>query len=331
MKIVIPTAGYGTRLRPHTWSKPKPLVTVAGKPVLGHVLDMFTQLPSIDEIIFIVGYLGEQIRSYAGEAYPQYQCRYVEQNELIGQSHAIWLARQGLTGPMIMAFVDTLIETDLSNLHAEDTEAVAWVKEVPDPRRFGVAEVGEKGWVRQLIEKPQDMSINLAVVGFYYFKAAEKLIEAIEEQMQRQTQLKGEYFLADAINIMLEDGLKMSVRPVDVWNDCGKPDALLDTNRYLLEHSRDNSQEASERKGVVIVPPVFIDPTAEVQESVIGPHVSIGSGCVIQHSLIQDSIIDNDSHIIDASLTKSLIGRETRVIGQQRSLNIGDSSEISHV
>jgi glucose-1-phosphate thymidylyltransferase len=123
----------------------------------------------------------------------------------------------------------------------------------------------------------------------------------------------------------------MSVRPVDVWNDCGKPDALLDTNRYLLEHSRDNSQEASERKGVVIVPPVFIDPTAEVQESVIGPHVSIGSGCVIQHSLIQDSIIDNDSHIIDASLTKSLIGRETRVIGQQRSLNIGDSSEISHV
>jgi len=331
MKIVIPTAGYGTRLRPHTWSKPKPLVTVAGKPVLGHVLDMFTQLPSVDEIIFIVGYLGEQIKAYVGEAYPRYQCRYVEQKELIGQSHAIWLARQGLTGPMIMAFVDTLIETDLSNLHADDAEAMAWVKEVPDPRRFGVAEVGEKGWVRRLIEKPQDMSNNLAVVGFYYFKFAEKLIQAIEEQMERQTQLKGEYFLADAINIMLEDGLKMRVRPVDVWNDCGKPDALLETNRYLLEHSRDNSQKASKRKGVVIVPPVFIDPTAEVQGSVIGPHVSIGSGCVIQHSLIQDSIIDNDSHIIDASLIKSLIGRETRVIGQQRSLNIGDSSEISHV
>jgi glucose-1-phosphate thymidylyltransferase len=330
MKIVIPTAGYGTRLRPHTWSKPKPLVTVAGKPVLGHVLDMFEQLPMIDEIIFIVGYLGEQIQAYVKNAYPQYQCRYVEQKELIGQSHAIWLARDGLTGPMLMAFVDTLIETDLTSLHKEEAEALAWVKEVPDPRRFGVAELGKDGWVRQLIEKPQEMDNNLAVVGFYYFKESEKLIEAIEEQMERQTQLKGEYFLADAINIMLEDGLKMHVRSVDVWNDCGKPDALLETNKYLLSHSRDNSQEASERKGVVIVPPVYIDPTAEVSMSIIGPHVSIGSGCVIQHSLIQDTIIDNDSHIIDASLINSLIGREARVIGQQRSLNIGDSSEINH-
>jgi glucose-1-phosphate thymidylyltransferase len=331
MRIVIPTAGYGTRLRPHTWSKPKPLVTVAGKPVLGHVLDMFAELPLVDEIIFIVGYLGDQIEAYVAEAYPQYQCRYVEQEELIGQSHAIWLARQGLTGPMVMAFVDTLIETDLSNLNAEGAEAIAWVKEVPDPRRFGVAEVGENGWVRQLIEKPQDMSNNLAVVGFYYFKEAEKLIEAIEIQMERQAQLKGEYFLADAINIMLEDGLKMRIRPVDVWNDCGKPDALLETNRYLLENNRDNSRDAASRKDIVVVPPVFIDPTAKIHQSVIGPHVSIGSGCVIQHSLIRESIIDNDSHIIDASLKQSLVGRETRVVGQQRSLNIGDSSEVSHV
>ncbi len=331
MKIVIPTAGYGTRLRPHTWSKPKPLVTVAGKPVLGHVLDMFADLPVIDEIVFIVGYLGEQIEAYAEEAYPQYKCRYVLQEELIGQSHAIWLARDGLSGPMLMVFVDTLIEADLSNIQDDDVEAIGWVKEVPDPRRFGVAEVSENGWVRQLIEKPQEMINNLAVVGFYYFKEAERLIEAIEEQMERQTQLKGEYFLVDAINIMLEDGLKMKVRAVDVWNDCGKPDALLETNRYLLDHSRDNTQDASVRKDVVIVPPVFIDPTAKVQASVVGPYVSIGSGCVIQHSFIQDSIIDNNSHIIDVSLNQSLIGREARVTGQQRSLNIGDSTEISHV
>jgi glucose-1-phosphate thymidylyltransferase len=331
MKIVIPTAGYGTRLRPHTWSKPKPLITVAGKSVLGHVLDMFAQIPVIDEIVFIVGYLGEQIEAFVEDAYPQYKCRYVFQEEMIGQSHAIWLARQGLTGPMVMAFVDTLIETDLSNLPAEDAEAIAWVKEVPDPRRFGVAELGDNGWVRQLIEKPQDMSNNLAVVGFYYFKEAERLVQAIEEQMHREQQLKGEYFLADAINIMLEDGLKMSVRTVEVWNDCGKPDALLETNRYLLNHGRDNSRAASKRKGIVIVPPVYIDPSVSIKESVIGPHVSIGPGCVIQHSLIQDSIIDDHSQIIDASLIQSLIGREARVIGQQRSLNIGDSSEIIHV
>jgi glucose-1-phosphate thymidylyltransferase len=331
MRIVIPTAGYGTRLRPHTWSKPKPLVTVAGKPVLGHVLDMFADLPIVDEIVFIVGYLGEQIEAYVEEAYPQYRTRYVEQKELIGQSHAIWLAREGLTGPMIMAFVDTLIEVDLSTIPDEEADAIAWVKEVPDPRRFGVAEVGPDGWVLQLIEKPQDMSNNLAIVGFYYFKKAQDLIQAIEEQMERQTQLKGEYFLADAINIMLESGMKMNVRSVEVWNDCGKSDAMLETNRYLLDHGRDNSEKSAERLDVVIIPPVYIDPSAKVEQSVIGPHVSIGSGCVIQRSLIRDSIIDTDSHISDASLTQSLIGREARVVGQQRSLNIGDSSEISHV
>ena len=149
--------------------------------------------------------------------------------------------------------------------------------------------------------------------------------------MARKTQLKGEYFLADAINIMLENGLKMNVRTVEVWNDCGKPDAMLDTNRYLLEHGRDNTEEASKREGVAIVPPVSVDPSANIEGSVIGPHVSIGSGCVIQHSLIRDSIIDNNSHIVDASLSQSLIGRDARVIGQHQSLNIGDSSEINHV
>jgi glucose-1-phosphate thymidylyltransferase len=330
MKVVIPTAGYGTRLRPHTWSKPKPLVTVAGKPVLGHVLDMFKQLPVIDEVIFIVGYLGELIEEYVNRAYPQFKARYVEQKELIGQSHAIWLARQGLSGPMVMGFVDTLIETDLSILPSEDAEAIGWVKEVPDPRRFGVAEVGEDGWVRRLIEKPRDHSNNLAVVGFYYFKEAQSLIAAIEEQMSRKKQLKGEFFIADAINIMLEKGLKMRVRPVEVWNDCGKPDALLETNRYLLNHGRDNSKEIGIREGVVIVPPVFIDPSAQVDQSVIGPHVSIGPGCLIKRSLVQDSIIDRDSHIIDSSLNQSLIGSEAHVVGRQFSLNIGDSSEITY-
>jgi len=331
MKIVIPTAGFGTRLRPHTWSRPKPLVTVAGKPVLAHVLDTFSQLPVIDEIIFIVGYLGEQIEAYVQDAYPHFKTRYVEQKELIGQSHAIWLAREGLKGPMLIAFVDTLIETDLSSLPDEEAEAVIWVKEVPDPRRFGVAEVGADGWVRKLIEKPDDMSNNLAVVGFYYFNKAEKLMDAIEEQMHRQTQLKGEYFIADAFNIMLETGLKMRVQPVEVWNDCGKPDAVLETNRYLLDHGHDNSPEFAELEGVAIVAPVYIDPGATVEQSVIGPYVSIGPGCMIQRSLIQDSIIDADSQVINSSLNQSLIGRGARVTGQGQILNIGDSSEISHL
>jgi len=170
MKVVIPTAGFGTRLRPHTWSKPKPLVSVAGKPVLGHVIDLFSDLPNIDEVIFIVGYLGEQIEAYIRETYPHLKTRFVEQKQLIGQSHAIWLAREGLAGPMLMAFVDTIIETDLRQLANEPAQAVAWVKEVPDPRRFGVADVSSDGWVKNLVEKPDDMRNNLAVVGFYYFR-----------------------------------------------------------------------------------------------------------------------------------------------------------------
>ena len=328
MRVVIPMAGYGTRLRPHTWSKPKPLLTVAGKPVLGHVLDTFSHLPWIDEVVFIVGYLGDQIEAYVSLAYPHLKSRYVEQREMIGQSHAIWLARETLRGPMLMVFVDTLIEADLSRLAQESSQAVAYVREVPDPRRFGVAQVGRDGKVHRLVEKPEDMSNNLAVVGLYYFREAAELLSAIEEQMARGTQLKGEFYLADAINVMLERGLQMRVEPVDVWMDCGKPEALLETNRYLLDHGRDNSAEASHRPGVGIVPPVYIDPSAEVHHSVIGPHVTIGAGCVVEGSVLKDSIIDAGSNIIDTTLAASLIGRDARVVGRYRSLSVGDSSEV---
>jgi glucose-1-phosphate thymidylyltransferase len=328
MKIVIPMAGYGTRLRPHTWSKPKPLITVAGKPVLGHVLDMFESIPDIDEVIFIVGYLGDQVETYVRETYPHLNARYIVQEEMLGQSHAIWLAREGLHGPMLMVFVDTLIETDLSFLVDERAEAVTWVKEVPDPRRFGVAKIGKDNQVQRLIEKPSDMSINLALVGFYYFKHAEALIEAIEQQMAQKNHLKGEYYLADAINIMLEGGLTMRVETVDVWQDCGKPESLLETNRYLLDHGRDNSTEAAGREDVVVIPPVYIDRTADIRSSIIGPYVTIGAHCVIERSSIRDSIVDTRSHITNTILSQSLIGRAATVTGSERTLNVGDTSEV---
>ena len=328
MKIVIPMGGYGTRLRPHTWSKPKPLVTVAGKPLLGHVLDMFQSLSSIDEVVFIVGYLGDQVQDFVTRSYPGLRARYVEQTERLGQSHAVWLARDGLTGPMVLVFVDTLIEADLRGLNTGQAEALAWVKAVPDPRRFGVAEVGPDGMVTRLVEKPKDMGNNLAVVGCYYLQQAEKLIAAISTQMEQKRMLQGEYFIADAFNIMLQQGLKMSVRPVEVWHDCGKPEALLETNRYLLEHGRDNSSLVAKRPGVVVVPPVFVDPSAVIAEAVIGPHVSIGAECEVRRSIVQNSIIDGGSQIIDTALSASLIGRDARVVGRYRSLNVGDSSEI---
>jgi glucose-1-phosphate thymidylyltransferase len=328
MKIVIPTAGYGKRLRPLTLSRPKPLLTVADKPVLGHVLDMFAPLPSIDEVVFIVGHLGDQIERYVAQSHSSMPARFVEQTELIGQSHAIWLAREGLEGPMLMAFVDTLIESDLSFLEGESAEAVAWVREVPDPRRFGVACVGEGGWISQLIEKPQDMSENLAVIGFYYFQDAARLIAAIEEQMRRKIQLKGEFFLVDAINLMLDEGLKMRVQHVDAWNDCGTPPAMLETNRYLLENGRDNSDLAAKRENVEVIPPVFIAPSAEIRNSAIGPHVSIGPRCEIENATIRNTIIEEGSQVMDSTLSDSLLGRDVRVVGSHHEVIVGDGSQL---
>jgi glucose-1-phosphate thymidylyltransferase len=191
-----------------------------------------------------------------------------------------------------------------------------------------VAEVGSDGWVKQLIEKPEDTSNNLAVIGFYYFQSSEALLEAIEEQMARDIQLKGEYFLVDAINIMLEHGLRMRVEPIKIWHDSGTPEAVLEANRYVLETLRSNSEEAAAREGVEINPPVYIDPSAEITQSVIGPHASIGADCVIERSVVKDSIIDVGSHITDSNLSTSLIGRHVRVAGCDLALNLGDFSVV---
>jgi len=325
MKLVLPMAGYGTRLRPHTWSRPKPLISVAGKPVLAHFLDSLASLADFDEAVLIVGYLGDQVQEYVGTHYPKLNARFVVQPELSGQSHAIWLAREGLQGPALLGFVDTWIETDFSGLGAE---AIAWVKEVEDPRRFGLAELGPDGWVRRLIEKPQDPQSNLAVVGFYYFPEVETLLDAIERQLAAGEMLKGEFFLADAINLLLDAGVRVRAQPVEVWQDFGTPEAVLAANRYLLKHGRANLPDVSVEAGSRLEPPVYLDPSARISQSVIGPYASIGPGCVIESSEIRDSIVEADTHITDSTLSASLIGRAAKVTGVVGSLSIGDSSEI---
>jgi glucose-1-phosphate thymidylyltransferase len=330
LKIVIPMAGLGTRLRPHTWSKPKQLVSVAGKAVLGHVLDMLLSLPDPQniELINIVGYLGEQIEAYMNENYAHLRSHYVVQENPRGQSHALYLAREYLHGPMLVIFADTLVETNLSFLANETAGAVAWVKEVADPRRFGVAEVGPDGWVRRLIEKPKDMENNLAVVGFYYFAHAEAVIDAIEEQMRRDIQLKGEYFLADAVNIMIERGLKMRTERVEVWLDAGTPETLLETNHFLLCNGQEKEISSRQENNSVFIPPVFIHPTAQIHESVIGPYASIGAGCIVQHSIIQNSILEDEAQVEGAILADSLIGRKAQITRRPGVINAGDSTEL---
>lgn len=331
MKIVIPMAGLGTRLRPHTWSKPKQLISVAGKAVLDHVLDTLSTLPNSEnvELINIVGYLGEQIETHIKGRFPHLKTRYIVQDNPRGQSHAIYLARDYLTGPMMVVFADTLIETDLSFLANEMAEAVVWVKPVPDPRRFGVVQLGDDGYATRLVEKPQSMENNLAVVGFYYFAMAEELIAAIEEQMARQLQLKGEFYLVDAINIMLEGGLRLRTEKVDVWMDAGTPEALLETNRYLLENGRSNSAEAMQREGAVVIPPVFIHPTATVVNSVVGPYVSLGAGCCVESSILRNSILEDDARVTDVILESSLVGRSAQIQRRAGVINAGDQTVVS--
>jgi len=331
LKVVIPMAGLGTRLRPQTWSKPKQLISVAGKAVIDHVLDTLHSLPDPEhiELVNIVGYLGDQIEAYIREHYPQLKADYVVQENPRGQSHAIYLSREYLDGPMLMVFADTLIETDLSFLAQETAEAVVWVKPVPDPRRFGVAQIGENGLVQRMIEKPQSMDLNLAVVGFYYFQDSRQLLSAIDEQMERDLQLKGEFFLVDAVNILLERGLRMRAEKVDVWLDAGTPEALLETNQYLLDNGHSNCNQITCQPGNVIVPPVFIHPTADVSRAIIGPHVSVGAGCVVRSSIIRNSILEDEAEVEGAILESSLIGRRAQIHRRTAMINAGDQTAVT--
>jgi glucose-1-phosphate thymidylyltransferase len=334
MKIVIPMAGWGTRMRPHTWSKPKPLVSVAGKTSLEHLMDMFKSLPDPDnaEFIFIVGpFLGElQVPAFIKENYPNLKAHFVVQHEMKGQSHALWLSREYLTGPMIMCFSDTLMETDFSFLNREEADGVAWVMPVEDPRRFGVAELGADGWVTRFIEKPQSMDNNLVVVGCYYFKSAEQVLAAIDDQMKRGVMLKNEYFMTDAISIMIEGGAKVRTQNISTWLDTGTIEATLDTNKVLLEKSGQVNKYTGRQ--VTVIEPSAIHPSAVIVNSTIGPFASIGANCKIENAQVSESIIEPDCEIKDAALTRSLIGKQAKIKGRGdghvMQLNIGDTSSV---
>jgi glucose-1-phosphate thymidylyltransferase len=321
MKVMILTAGLGTRLRPHTYSKPKPLVSVAGKPVLAHIIDDLLDL-KIDELICVTGYLGDQIERFVRDRYTM-PMRFLVQQEMRGQADAIYLAKDA-AGPMLVVFGDGLVGIDKEQLNAHPDEGVIYCQEVEDPSRFGVA-VTENGKITRLVEKPSTPVSNLAVVGFYYVPEARRLMEAITYMMEHNIQTKGEYYLADALQIMIERGEVLRAETVSLWRDCGTIDALLDTNRYLLEngHSRDGAVA-----NAVIVPPVYIGPGATVENAVIGPHVSLGAGAVVRNAIVSDSIINAGAQVTGAILTGSVIGDKAAVTGAGQELNIGDASSI---
>lgn len=245
---------------------------------------------------------------------------------MLGQAHAIFLARDFLPDSGLIIFVDTIFETDLSHLGDVDADGVIYVKEVEDPRRFGVV-VLEDGRITRLIEKPTSTEHNLAVIGLYYIQDMPWLMEAIGQLMERGITTGGEFYLADALQLMVDDSARLIAQPVEVWKDCGKPETVLETNRYLLTHGRGNSDQVTTQDSLLI-PPVHIDSTACIVHSIVGPHVTIAPRCEVRNSVVRDSVIDEGARIFDTMLEQSLIGKEALVKGRYHMLNVGDSSSV---
>jgi glucose-1-phosphate thymidylyltransferase len=281
----------------------------------------------IDETIFIVGYLGEQIEKYVADQYPHVRARYVEQDEMKGQAHAIRLAKEHIDQEVLIIFGDTIWETDVTRLSRVQGDGLIYTKEVPDPRRFGVALLKD-GFVTKFVEKPETQISNLAVVGVYYFRVWQRLLTALDALIERNIQTKGEYFLADAMQLMIEDGARLEAETMAVWEDCGTVPSILKTNRYLLTK---HGSHARDLPGSVILPPVYISDSAHIMNSIIGPNVSISEDATVENSIVRDTIISEGAHIETRVLEGSLIGKDALVRGTYQRLNVGDSSEIDTV
>jgi glucose-1-phosphate thymidylyltransferase len=323
MDIILPVAGMGTRLRPLTWSRPKPLVSVGGKPILAHVIDRVMPV-NPDKIVFITGFLGEQIERWANENY-DIPLAFVEQPEMRGQTDAIMRTRDVATGSGLILFPDMVFEADFSQLESSDADVVIYTQEVDDPSAFGVAVKDEQGFVTRLVEKPREFVSNEAVVGIYYFRSMPDLYTAIDEQMARGITLKNEYFIADAIQLMIESGKKVRTAPVTAWEDCGNIEVLLSTNRYLLDQSE---PPVTEYHGAIVRQPSYIADDAVLEGAVVGPYAAIGSRAVIRNAVVSDAIVDDGATVENTVIDHSVVGRGARVIGKPLEVHAADQSLI---
>jgi glucose-1-phosphate thymidylyltransferase len=321
MRAIIPVAGVGTRLRPHTYTLPKVLLSVAGKPILGHILDKLLA-DGITSATIIVGYLGEMVEEYVRSNY-DFDVEFVQQPVREGLGHSIYLAKESLgTDPVLIILGDTIFEVDFRPVLAGEHSSLG-VREVEDPRRFGVVEM-QDGFISRLVEKPDVPPTNLAIVGLYFIKNPALLAECLSELVENDRRTRGEYQLTDALQMMIERGEKFTTFKLEGWFDCGKPETMLETNRHLL----DRSPLQREIPGVVINPPVHIAPSAQVSNSIIGPYATLDDGAVVKDSIVTDSIVGTKATIERATLSGSIIGEAAIVHGRYDSLNVGASSEL---
>jgi|TARA_B100000315_G_C14510881_1_gene556895 glucose-1-phosphate thymidylyltransferase len=324
LQVIIPLAGKGTRLRPHTHTKAKPLVHVAGKAVIGYILDELKKI-NVEEIIFIIGYLGEQIKDYVSKNY-DFKTKFIVQKELKGQAHAINLAKPYIKEDVLIWFADTISNPNIKKLVREQADGLIYVKEHEDPERFGIVFPDKEGFIEKIIEKPKNPKSNLANIGLYYIKDYKLMFESINYLIEKDLQTKGEFYLVDAFNLMIDKGTKLKSETVRNWMDCGKPETLLKTNQYLLKKTPDKKYKNI--KSSLIIKPVFIESGTTIENCIIGPNVSISKNTCIKNSIIKNSIIGEKSIVEESQIKNSIIGSFATVKGFYKKLNVGDDSEL---
>lgn len=322
MIAIVPVAGVGTRLRPHTHTAPKPLLHVAGKPILGHILDGLAHL-SPEKVIFVVGHMGDQIIDYVRREY-DYDTLFIEQTDLAGLGFAVYLALEHAQDKEVLILLgDTIIDCDLQALVTAG-DNVLGLKSVDDPSRFGIAEVSSRGIVR-LVEKPEQPASDLAIVGVYFIRDTSVLRSELQYLIEHKITSRGEYQITDALQRMIERGCVLTPFTIENWYDCGKKETLLATNRALLA----TAPQMVGVEGAVFVPPVFVAPDAVVEAAIIGPFVSIGPGAHVSHCIVRDSIISAGAQVSDILLEGSLVGNGTEIRGHYKKFNVGDDSEVT--
>ncbi len=321
MRAIIPVAGVGSRLRPHTYSVPKVLLNVAGKPIIAHILDAVIAA-GCDEATIVIGYLGEMVKEYVLKHY-SIKFDFVEQEERLGLGHAIFISRHTFSrSPILIILGDTIFDVDLKSMLASETTQIG-VKHVDDPRRFGVAET-ENGRIVHLVEKPEQPRSNQAVVGLYYVTQPQVMVDCLKELIKSNARTKGEYQLTDALQLMLDRGEQMAPFPVEGWYDCGKPETLLSTNQHLLKQQ----PAPQSQPDVVVQGPAFISPDATVKNAVIGPFATVAEGARVENAIIRNSIISEGATVENALLEDSIVGSNAVIRGSYKRINIGDSSEL---
>jgi glucose-1-phosphate thymidylyltransferase len=327
MKAIIPVAGAGTKLRPHTYTQPKALIPIAGKTILSFIVDQLNDA-GIKEFIFIVGYLGEKIEQYVKATYPHLTTHFVYQNERFGTGHAIELTKD-LVGndEVFITLGDTICEFDIQEV-MESPFSMLGIKKVDDPRNFGLASINEEGFIDQVVEKPTIPKSNMALVGLYKIKETNFLFDCLRSLNLQRSKSTSEYNLTDALDCMIKSGAQFKSFKVKNWYDCGKKETLIESNAILLKKSGGNVPTTHAFANTIIIPPVSIAAGCDISNSIIGPHVAIGANTNIKHSIVRDSIIGSYTNLYEVVLDNSLIGSDASVKGLSRSLNIGDNTEI---